>query len=547
VKPLFVSGSVSGEQRQWPLNRPRISVGRSSGNAIQLDDRTVSRRHAEIVSEGEQWMLRDLGGRNVTRVNGTPTSGTVPLELGDRIAFGRVVLRVTDGDSSDTATLTDSKTLATALQIPAAEVLRRGLHDGGATETRAVVRALAAAGRLLVRHDPLHETCEELLRVVESVVPASRLILLVRDEMHSGAQQVAARSCGRVVSEPMLMSEGIFNSVLETGSAVITTDAMSDPRFDLSDSVRLLKTHSAMAAPLYEGGSIRGLLYADHAHPDVRYGRPDLEILTLFGNMIAAKIANDRLEEARFNLIELEHEMEMAGRIQRTLLVEDPPVIPGYECHAALESCEAVGGDLYDFHPMPDGSVYFVLGDAAGKGIAASLLMARFLALADALYEHCEDPADLATRLNDLLARRSRAGRFVTAFIGRLEPMTGRLRYVNAGHPSALLLGGGAVQELESVGPPCGAYAPFVYQTCVAHVPPGGLLSAFTDGFTDAMRGPGEFFGADRVTKLLVENAAVRPLEAVSDRALAELDSYLRGGPRQDDVTMLLMRSAVGS
>ncbi len=546
MKPLFLSGTISGRPHAWPLDQPRIGVGRSAANFVQIHHGTVSKEHAEIVAEGDRFVLRDLGGRNGTRVNGVLVRHPVPLRLGDRLKFGDVELCVTDSGTAPDAALSDSRTLTTTLRIPAAEVLRRG--PAGGPSPPGVVRGLAAVGGLLVLQTPLAETCDQLLRIVEEVVPASRLVLLVRPHPDTKPVQIAARCHGEIKSEPLLMSRAILGTVLEGGSSVITTDAMADSRFAGSGSVAALKTRSAMAAPLCEGGRIQGLLYADQDEATKYYGAGDLELLTLIGNMIAVKVANDRLMVVQQRLMRLEHELAVAARIQRGLLPAEPPAITGYECHAVVQSCEEVGGDLYDFHPMPDGSIYFIVGDVAGKGIAAALLMSHFMACADALYGLCQEPADLATRLNAAVARRVESVElvrpFVTAFIGRLEPATGLLRYANAGHPTGILIGQGPVQELLSAGPPCGAVPDFAYPGGVVHVAPGGLIAVYSDGIPEARKGEGEFFEVSRLVRLLVEESHLRPLGRLSRRVLDEVDAFLDGEPRQDDVTLLLLRNA---
>jgi sigma-B regulation protein RsbU (phosphoserine phosphatase) len=540
AKSLLLAGFVSGRQQTWPLDRPRIRIGRANDSSIQILDDTVSREQAEIVAEGDLWLLRNLSGKNVTRVNGVPVKAPVPLRLGDRITLGHVVLRVTDGAAPPPSSLGDLDTLETTLEVPAAEVLARGLEGEASPPT--VVRALIAAGGLLVQENPLRETCDELLRILDPVVAASRLILLVRRPPQLEPVQMAARCRGEVASAPLLLSRGILSAVLESGTSVITKDAMADSRFKGRDSVVALKTRSAMAVPLYEGGSVQGLLYADQESPMIHYKRRDLELLTLVGNMIAVKIANDRLVEDKKILVQIEHELAVAGGIQRGLLPAEPPHIAGYECHAVIQSCEAVGGDLYDFHPMPDGSVYFLLGDVAGKGIAAALLMSHFLAFADALYEHCEEPADLAARLNVLLARRIEGSRFVTAFIGRLEPRTGILRYANAGHPSPMVLGQGPILELASTGPPCGASSDFEYPGGTVQLTPGSLLAVFSDGIPEARKSDEEYFELKRLARLLAAGSRAGKLESLGQSIIGEVDSFLGGRPRQDDVALLLLR-----
>jgi sigma-B regulation protein RsbU (phosphoserine phosphatase) len=239
--------------------------------------------------------------------------------------------------------------------------------------------------------------------------------------------------------------------------------------------------------------------------------------------------------------VRLAHELVTAARIQRGLLLPAPPRLDGYRLEAFLETCHEVGGDLFDFHLRADGKLVFLLGDVSGKGMGAALLMSSFLASARVLYDTCSDPGELATRLGAILHRTTDPAHFVTGFVGCLEPSTGAMHYVNAGHPSAMLALAGSLRELESTGVPFGLVADFRYQAKAAELRPGEVLALFSDGIPEAQRG-GEFFEEDRLRRLLLEAGDGEPLDALCKRMVGQVDAFLAGQPRSDDLTLLLIR-----
>ena len=146
-----------------------------------------------------------------------------------------------------------------------------------------------------------------------------------------------------------------------------------------------------MAVPLFDNERVLGVLYADSVDPTVGFGREQLEVLTLLANMAAVKITNVRLLEAEQASRQLAQQLETAVTIQRNLLPKRPPVLAGWQFDAYLESCYAVGGDLFDFHRLPDGRLLFLIGDVSGKGLGAALVMSSFLSAARVLYGSCAD------------------------------------------------------------------------------------------------------------------------------------------------------------
>ncbi|MGH7731445.1 MAG: SpoIIE family protein phosphatase [Candidatus Eiseniibacteriota bacterium] len=536
---LFLTGVVGEKQLSWPLEGPVMGIGRSSRHAIHIPDGTVSKDHAEITSRASQFYLRDLQSRNGTRVNGREAREPILLEAGDQVEIGHVVLLVTGEEARPKLRLNEQSVAGTTLRLKATHILEQRAKTG--KDSGRLVSLLAEAGRQLVMPRPLKETCDELLQFVERAVPASRYVLLLIQAPDAEPTQIAARIRGGRADRALALSTSIMRKVLDECASVLTRDAATDPRFQGRQSIVAQSVHSAMAVPLFDNEQVLGLLYVDSHDLTIRFDDDQLELLTLLANMAAVKITNARLLEAQREQDRIAQELANATRIQRAMLPAETPTLSGYELDAYLESCNEVGGDLYDFHVREDGQLVFMVGDVTGKGMGAALLMSSFLASARVMYDSCPDPGELSRRLAVMVNRSADRARFVTGFVGCLDPATGTLHYVNAGHPWPMLVGGGVLRELESNGVPFGVVAGFPYSAATAELAPGEVFALFTDGISEAQRGE-ELYDEERLRQALCEESGAADLGTLRRRLLERVDEFLAGSPRTDDITLMLIR-----
>lgn len=261
----------------------------------------------------------------------------------------------------------------------------------------------------------------------------------------------------------------------------------------------------------------------------------------------------------------LAREMEVARNIQRDFLPESLPVARGVQLEAALQPAREVSGDFYDaFVLSPSGTIVLVVGDVCDKGVGAALFMALFRSLirasADPVqggaiqmiggrrtivrqYIESATPADLLTRVagftNDYIARlHGRTNMFATVFLGALDPGTGRLDYVNAGHEPALVIAPtGGIQELRPTGPALGLLPDREFKAGVATLEPREGVVAFTDGLVEARSSSGEAFGAQRLRDTLRANSATAG--TLVRGVLDALQAFTGQAEPHDDVTLL--------
>jgi serine phosphatase RsbU (regulator of sigma subunit) len=541
---LFLSGTVAGTFTVWPIDAGVITVGRSSANTVSLPDGTVSKEHAEIMVRDGQCTVRDLGSRNGTRVNGVDARTPVPLRAGDRLEVGHVRLTVSATPPAGSIPFGTSASIESSIRIGVDEVLSQ--RASNARSSAQIIRLLVEAGRLLVLPRPLRETCEELLDFVAEALPASRYVVLLGDDPAADPVQMAARTVQGRATQPLALSRSIIRAVLEDRASVLTQDASLDPRFAGHQSVVQQAVHSAMAVPLFDNERVLGIFYVDSQDIRVTFTQDQLELLTLLANMAAVKITNARLLEAEQVRLRLAQEAATAAHIQRSLLPAGLPSVDGYEFDAYLSTCYEVGGDLYDLHVTPEGRVLFLLGDVSGKGMGASLLMSSFLSVARVLYDTCTSVAELATRLGAITHRSTGPTHFITGIVGSLDPATGTVRYVNAGHPSGVVVArDGRLCDLPSGGIPFGVLPEFAYDEAMIQIEPDATLTIFSDGVTEAQRGD-EFFGEERVNGALRACVASESLALARVRLLNAVRDFEGDTPRADDLTVLLIRRLHG-
>jgi len=535
---VLLSAMLEGQRHAWPLDHDVIQIGRSSRSDVHLPDATVSKSHAEIVRAGDGWLIRDLGSRNGTRVNGVEAREPMAIRDGDLLEIGKVMVRVGAEAVGSQTTGFAARDMSSAVRHQAQDLLARPTENVGSPR---VVKLLAEAGRLLILPRPLRETCEEILSFVERAMPVSRLVLLLREGTTGEATPIASRIKGGRPGEPLAISRSILRLVLDDCTSVVTSDAASDPRFIGQHSIVSQGVHSAMAVPLFDNEKVLGALYADSRIPGLVFEEEQLQLFTILANMAAMKITNARLLEAEQSRVRMAQEFATATRIQRALLPVAPESVPGWQFHARLETCYEVGGDLYDFHRRADGIWVLMVGDVSGKGLGAALLMSSVLSSARVLYDTCERPLALAHKLNDAVVRSAAPGTFVTLFLAFLDPESGKMRYVNAGHNPPLLIRGKDLRLLEDGGVPMGVLPTYPFEEGETDLAPGDLLAAFSDGIPEATRG-GEFFDDERLRQALIELSTEQEIDRIGDGVVTRVAEFLAGEPRSDDITLLLAR-----
>jgi len=228
--------------------------------------------------------------------------------------------------------------------------------------------------------------------------------------------------------------------------------------------------------------------------------------------------------------------------IQRSMLPQDLHAPEGYEIEAYQVMCRAVGGDLYNSSERLNGHTLVSLGDVSGKGMPAALAMGAATVLVGMLAEIEGDLLTLTGHLHRQLFRSLGPEQFITYFLGELDPATGKMIYVNAGHePPLIVRGDGSIDELDSTGLPIAMVEDAMLAMGEGHLDPGDVLAVFSDGIPEATTTGDTFLGLDAVRKIMVTGRE-GSLKDIRKGIVSAVRDFLGGQPASDDVTLLLVR-----
>jgi serine phosphatase RsbU (regulator of sigma subunit) len=542
---LWLTGEHRGQRIQHRIGPGPCTVGRTGASDLALPSQTVSRNHALVAPDGDRLRITDLDSTNGTRVNRETVEPTEPRLAGpgDIVEFGSVQLRIVDRESSSVPTWTDESGISESIHLSREET-GVGAVELAAQDTR-LLGLVVEAGQLLVDPQDPQETFDRVVKLVERTISASRILILEKQEDGRPVQR-AARVHGERALSPLMLSRTMVGMVIDDGASLLTGDAQADERFMNQQSIMVQDLRSAMAVPLVHNEEILGALYVDTTDPVTSYSERDLRVLTLLGQMLGAKIANARLVGIQRERDRLMRELETAAVIQRRLLPEKLPDVPGYQLIAYQETCEDVGGDLYDAGCCEGRNhCQILLGDVSGKGIGAALLMSDVLGAVRVLREVGTRPDELLRRLDLHLLQTTQPEHYVTVFLAELDPEGHRLEYVNAGHPPAfVILPDGELTQLDSTGMPAGLVDLPVpepkFEMRSIDFPPGSSLIVYSDGISEAERGD-EQFGEGRLAACLAECAG-RSADETMKYILSRVSSFIGDQPQPDDVTLLVVR-----
>jgi serine phosphatase RsbU (regulator of sigma subunit) len=539
--------------RRQPLEGTAFSVGRAHANDLSCpEDASLSRRHLVLERDGEGWWVRDLESKNGTLLNGVRIAGRQRLQSGDRLSAGQLTLSFVDPDAGTPdhdvvfvpgagPELPPGATVMTSL-----EGLLSGVPTGPAALAPGVVaapqrmfeipavRALIRAGQQLAAHQPLEELFPLILELSIEAVGAERGVLMTLE-----AGQLATQA---VHGEGFRISTTVRDRVLQEKTSLLVRDVGQEEALVNQLSISGQQIHSLMAVPLQTQNQVIGLIYVDSRLFVREFTPDDLSLLTVLANVAAIRIDHER--HLALQRLEQLHrrELEQAAEIQRGILPAAPPQMPGLDLAGHNAPCRTVGGDYFDFIVYPDGRLAIFLGDVAGKGMSAALLMSSLQARVQLLTEEPMRLCELMARLDRSIAAKCPSNRFVSLFACLIDAATGDTVYCNAGHNPALLVRAtGEIERLEAVGTVLGILPDLGYEESAVTLGPGDLIAIYSDGVTEATDPDEQEFGERRLGEVLRENrhCGAATIVGAVNRAV---ELWSRSAPAEDDVTLVVAR-----
>ncbi len=528
--------SADGKNSTLQLDRERFTLGRASSNELCYpDDAGLSRQHLALEKTGESWSVRDLGSKNGTFVNGTRITAPHPLGPNDRVTAGHLTLQFANRTPTYDRTVmfveTPSSESTSSTVISLDKVLGAEKELSGGAQMRALIRA----GRELAGHKSLAELFEDILGLSVEAVGASRGVLMTIE----GSDLVVRAARG----EGLRMSAKVRDSVLQEKKSWLVRDTLLDEALAGRVSIVEQQIRSMLAVPLQTDERVIGLIYLDSPFFVREFKDGDLNLLTVMANIAAVRIEHARLAEVEQAERMMAKDLQQAYDIQRGLLPERAPDVAGLDLAGYNAPCRGVGGDYYDFLRCVDGRIAVLVADVAGKGMPAALLMSNLQARAQVLFDDPTGLASLVARLNRVLKANVPGNRFITFFIGVIDPATGEMTYVNAGHnPPLLVHRDGSVERLEATGMILGILPNVEYEEKKCQMEVGDVVVLFSDGITEASRpDTDEEFGEGRLASILAElggSPASEIIEAIQQR----LQAFIAGAPAADDLTVVIAR-----
>lgn len=544
--------------RQFTLGNGQSVIGRSPDCDVVLDAAAVSRRHAIVTRERDQFFIQDNDSRNGTIVNGQQIHERTALRDGDQLLICDVLLEYRNPSASgllsggafegssllrslvDTVGKDDEEEASSIMATFDVTGDRRvGWQVSAKPEQqlRAMVEISNNLSNTLSVKDILPKVLDSLFKIF---VQADRGFILMQPKPGAPLAPVATKA-RRGDDEGMRWSKTIVQRAIAERKAILSADAASDARFNMAQSIADFHIRSLICAPMLDaGGEPIGVIQIDTSDQRSRFTDLDLQVLAGVAGQAANALDNARMHEQMLRQQALQRDLEVAREMQTALLPKAAPEVPGYHFFQHYQAALEVGGDYYDYVQLPEDRFAAVVGDVAGKGVSAAILMAKLSSDVRFWLAREPDPAKAMAKINAAFSRHGWDDRFVTMVVAVVDPQACVLTLVNAGHmPPMLRTADGEVLEVggDEAGLPLGVMDDYAYEAYRREFLAGDLLTIFTDGFSEAMNSKRELFGIERLLALCGDkNTKPRELgSCILQSVRAFADDY----PQSDDMCLV--------
>ncbi len=512
----------------------RIGRGPECDLDLGLDDPEVSRRHADIwVAHDGRVHVRDLQSKNGTRVDGGDFFRGETRVMNSYAQIGEHVLQIAetrDGgedeapvtfnpiDPQVTApgqfTVFPSSRQISLSQDRLALLMKLSERISGASFDRRVLLRQALDG------------CFEAFGLERGMIA----VKTARGEV----ELPVARDV-----EPEQISRTIVNRALNDGERTIVNTPADAPT---SESLVRQPVCSALCVPILYQEEVMGVIYGDRVTrgSSVPYGEADVDFLAAIAQQVGVGLATQRALMLRLRMEEIERDLNRARDIQKKLLPTAALEVGCLRFEGFNEPSAGVSGDYYDFVPLDDGRVVFVIADVVGHGLPAALLTTYLKAAFHVAPDVSVSLADAARRINVMIARSTAPHVFVTAILGVADTQTGEIRYVGAGHPPPVIVTRDGVSDAPLAGGlPLGIDETEVYVEHTIPAPCGPAVTLlFTDGLFEAANHDGKQIGMDAIRETL-RSASRMSCSELFNTIRQRLRRHLAGLSNDDDLTLL--------
>ncbi len=533
----FVKGVNPGSTVR--LEGERIVLGRNADCGVVLNEPAVSREHAVIRKIQGKYFIEDLKSRNGTFVNSKEVKARTALKDKDRIKICDNLLAFYENQAEEDPAEEheeESSTIEATLAANNKPVF--------ATQPSDKLAMLIELGQELSQTFDLDQLLPKVIDSLFAVFrQADRAFIILSDDGKLIPKVTKTRRANDDGSEARF-SRKIVNMCIDTGQALLWEDASSGKVIELSQSISDCKIRSVMCVPLMSRNTNKafGVIQLDTLDRFKKFAEDDLKLLLAVAGQAAVAIENATMHDTIVARAGLERDLIFAHEVQKSFLPKTMPKFAGYEFFAHYESAQEVGGDYYDFIPLPGSRLGVIIGDVAGKGVPAALFMAkvssdmRFCALTEVRLDTA------ITRLNVLLQEAGLLDRFVTLGACFVDPASHQVSFVSAGHMLPLVFRKAKQMFEEPVsrditGFPLGTVDGYTYEMATFELGAGDTVLLYTDGVTDSRSQDEKEFAMDGMMKA-IGSGPMNPKPMV-ERLMAAIRQHAIGRKAHDDITVV--------
>ncbi len=537
-----------------PLTTGKMIFGRNPDCHIVIPASSVSRDHAHIVFVNGKYYIEDQGSRNKTQLNGKDLPPKIRQELKDndcikicdfealysdeqpRIPLPKEFVRDSEGENSDED---NGSTTVEATMMHNSSIL---LDRHPSEKLNALLEISTSLNKTLKLDELLPKIADSLFVLFKQ---ADRCFII---QLEEGTDRLLPRvvKTRRPQDEANArFSKTIIRKCVDQKALVLSNNAEGD-RALMSQSVVDFRIRSVMCVPMVSSssGKVLGVIQLDTQDRSKKFTQDDLNLLLGVANQSSIALENARLHEEAKASAALAHDLELASKVQRLFLPAHLPEVPGYEFFAYYEPAKMVGGDYYGFVPLGLGRMAISLGDVAGKGAAAALLMAKLSSdLRYCLLSEPDVTQAIALLNKEVYRSAGQLDRFITLASALLDTSTGEITLVNAGQETPLLYRGSTGEVVEAHdrdrgGMPMGIMDGQTYDAMTVLLNPGDTLVMFSDGVTDAMNIRDEKFKSPRILAALKTDGPRTP-KALGERIIKAVKLHAGTREQNDDITLV--------
>jgi sigma-B regulation protein RsbU (phosphoserine phosphatase) len=388
---------------------------------------------------------------------------------------------------------------------------------------------------------------EVLNRVIDEVIAAlhaERGFIMLLEPDGGQTFRVARGLDQTTIDQPQSqVSQSVVQKVAQEGKGLLTSDAQSDSRFNMRQSVMLLGLRSVLCVPVSIKDKVLGVVYADNRFEAGIFTQADMDLLTAITAIAAIAIDNARLYQMAVEKGRLLRELQMAREMQTSFLPDAVPQLPGWQFAARWLPAREVAGDYYDFIPLDDNKLGLVIADVTDKGAAAALFMVFTNSIVRASVHPHIPPVESLASANRLICQKSPNAMFVSLVYCQLDTTTGQVIYVNAGHnpPLHYHAASGQLDRIGRTGMVLGIEPDSPYQQRELVIQPGDFILFYTDGLVDAINAREEAYNLERLEQIVGHSPSISADELIQ-RIAADLITHTGGIVPFDDITLLVVK-----